>query len=153
MLRRIYIIEFPRTFTEKEMDLELTEKLSRELSGIFNWAMEGYNRLRKNSFRFQEASMMKMAKQKFKSETNSTFAFINTLLVRSENVDERLKLSQVYDDYKAFCASEGYLEPETKEGLKKVLKSSGFKVDRSSKDGNQVHVFGVRLNSNLDLSE
>ena len=100
MLRRIYIIEFPRTFTEKEMDLELTEKLSRELSGIFNWAMEGYNRLRKNSFRFQEASMMKTAKQKFKNETNSAFAYINALLSKSDNMDERLKLSQVYEGYK-----------------------------------------------------
>jgi putative DNA primase/helicase len=153
MLRRIYIIEFPRTFTEKEMDLELTEKLSRELSGIFNWAMEGYNRLRKNSFRFQEASLMKMAKQKFRNETSSAFAFINALLVRSENMEERLKLSQVYECYKAFCATEGYSEPETKEGFKKALKSSGFKVERSSKDSNQVHVFGVRLNPELNLSE
>jgi len=151
MLRRIYIIEFPRTFTEKEMDLELTNKLSRELSGIFNWAMEGYNRLRKNSFRFQEASLMKTAKQKFKSETNSAFAFINALLTKSEKMDDRVKLSQIYEHYLKFCSLEGYPEPETKEGFKKALKSSGFKVDLSSKDGNQVHVFGVRLNAHSDL--
>jgi putative DNA primase/helicase len=152
MLRRIYIIEFPRTFPEKEMDLQLTEKLSRELSGIFNWAMEGYNRLRNNSFTFQEAGMMKTAKQKFKNETSSAFAFISASLTKVETPDERLKLSQVYEIYRTFCATEGYPEPETKEGLKKLLKSSGFKVDRSSKDNNQVHVFGVRLNANLNLS-
>jgi len=152
MLRRIYIIEFPRTFTEKEMDLELTDKLSGELSGIFNWAMEGYNRLRKNSFRFQESSLMKTAKHKFKTETNSAFAFISGGLIKSDLVDDRVKLSQVYDYYLKFCSSEGYPEPETKEGLKKSLKSSGFKVDRSTKDGNQVHVFGIRLNSDLNPS-
>ena len=97
--------------------------------------------------------MMKTAKQKFKNETNSAFAFISAFLIRSENQDERMKLSQVYEAYKGFCATEGYLETETKEEFKKALKGSGFKVERSSKDGNQVHVFGVRLNSNLDLSE
>lgn len=150
MMRRIYIIEFPRTFTEKEMDLQLTEKLSRELSGIFNWAMEGYNRLRNNSFTFQEAGMMKSAKQKFKNETSSAFAYIHAFLLKSENLKDRLKLSQVYEGYKTFCSAEGYPEPETKEGLKKLLKSSGFKIDRSSKDNNQVHVFGVKFNSSLE---
>jgi putative DNA primase/helicase len=153
MLRRIYIIEFPRTFTEKEMDLQLTDKLSRELSGIFNWAMEGYNRLRNNSFRFQEASMMKTAKQKFKNETSSAFAYIHAFLTKSENMDDRLKLSQVYEGYKAFCATEGYLELESKESFKALLKNSGFKVERSTKDNDQVHIFGVRLNSNPGQSE
>ena len=152
MLRRIYIIEFPRTFTEREMDLDLTDKLSRELSGIFNWAMEGYNRLRKNSFRFQEASLMKTAKHKFKTESNSAFAFINGPLLKSDLMDDRVKLSQVYDHYLKFCSLEGYPEPETKEGLKNSLKSSGFKVDRSTKDSNQVHIFGIRLNSDLNPS-
>jgi P4 family phage/plasmid primase-like protien len=153
MLRRIYIIEFPRTFSEKEMDLELTDKLSRELSGIFNWAMDGYNRLRKNSFRFQESGLMKASKQKFKAETNSAFAFINGVLMKSDNLDERVRLSHVYDLYLKFCSSEGYPQPETKEMLRRSLKSSGFKVDRSTKDGNQVYVFGLRLNSLLDPSQ
>ena len=134
------------------MDLELTDKLCGELSGIFNWAMEGYNRLRKNSFRFQEASLMKTAKQKFKTETNSAFAFIEGALVKSDLMEDRVKLSQVFDHYLKFCSLEGYPEPETKEGLKKCLKGSGFKVDRSTKDGNQVHVFGIRLNLDLNPS-
>jgi phage/plasmid-associated DNA primase len=45
MWRRIHVIEFPRKFAEHEMDVELTEKLMGELSGIFNWALEGYKRL------------------------------------------------------------------------------------------------------------
>ena len=39
MWRRIHVIEFPRKFAEHEMDVELTEKLMAELSGIFNWAL------------------------------------------------------------------------------------------------------------------
>jgi len=36
MWRRLYIINFPRRFSEQEMDVHLTEKLQSELSGIFN---------------------------------------------------------------------------------------------------------------------
>ncbi len=96
---------------------------------------------------------MKMAKQKFKTETNSGFAFINGLLIKTENMDERLKLREVYETYKAFCAKENYAEIETKEGLKRLLKSSGFKVEPSTKDNNQVHVFGVKFNYEWNLSE
>jgi len=53
MWRRIYVIEFPHKFREDEKDVELTEKLLTELSGIFNWAMEGYKRLRKQGVHIQ----------------------------------------------------------------------------------------------------
>lgn len=54
MWRRIHVIEFPRKFAEHEMDVELTEKLMGELSGIFNWALEGYKRLDGQKFIFSE---------------------------------------------------------------------------------------------------
>ncbi len=55
MWRRIHVIEFPRKFAEHEMDVELTEKLMAELSGIFNWALEGYKRLDGQKFIFSES--------------------------------------------------------------------------------------------------
>ena len=50
MWRRLYIINFPSRFSEHEMDVHLTEKLKTELSGIFNWALEGFKRLRDRDF-------------------------------------------------------------------------------------------------------
>jgi phage/plasmid-associated DNA primase len=35
----VHVIEFPRKFAEHEMDVELTEKLVAEFSGIFNWSI------------------------------------------------------------------------------------------------------------------
>jgi phage/plasmid-associated DNA primase len=51
MERRMYFIQFPRTFKEDEIDTTLENKFSLELSGIFNWAIDGYNRLRSSDFR------------------------------------------------------------------------------------------------------
>ena len=63
MWRRINVIEFPKTFSEDEMDVELTGKLVAELSGIFNWALEGYKRLRNQKFIFSESKSMQRRKQ------------------------------------------------------------------------------------------
>lgn len=54
MWRRIMVIGFPKIISEDEMDRELEMKLTHELSGIFNWAIEGYKRLKDRGFRFQE---------------------------------------------------------------------------------------------------
>jgi putative DNA primase/helicase len=60
MWRRIYVIEFPHKFSEREADVELTGKLLDELSGIFNWALEGYRRLRDQGFIFSESPPWKV---------------------------------------------------------------------------------------------
>jgi putative DNA primase/helicase len=70
MWRRIYIIEFPKTFNEDEMDVFLIDKLKNELSGIFNWAIEGYKRLRDRNFRFKEGRSMKASKQNYIDHAN-----------------------------------------------------------------------------------
>ena len=46
MWRKIMVIAFPKIISEDEMDRELELKLTQELSGIFNWAIEGYMRLK-----------------------------------------------------------------------------------------------------------
>jgi len=40
--RRLKLIEFTKTFSEEEMDKDLSKKLRNEAEGIFNWCVEGY---------------------------------------------------------------------------------------------------------------
>jgi putative DNA primase/helicase len=75
MWRRLYIINFPHCFSEKEMDVHLTEKLRSELSGIFNWAIEGYKRLKRNNFIFSQGETMQEAKDRYKTESDSVLSF------------------------------------------------------------------------------
>jgi P4 family phage/plasmid primase-like protien len=41
-LRRVRLLRFPRNFSENAPDLFLRSKLTKELSGILNWALAGY---------------------------------------------------------------------------------------------------------------
>jgi putative DNA primase/helicase len=67
MWRRISVINFQRKFEESEKDRKLTEKLKQELSGLFNWAIEGYERLNTRDFNFTESESMRNSKKQYKA--------------------------------------------------------------------------------------
>ena len=145
MWRRIYIIPFPRTFTEAEMDRNLEDKLTLELSGIFNWALEGYNRLKKNGFSLKDVPSLNFAKQEYRNNVDTVRAFVAEKLIKSSDPADRMKFSDAYKQYISFCETEGRKDIEDKKSFKKILKELGFKIGNSSKDGNQVYIFTVRL--------
>ena len=89
MWRRIMVIDFPKIITEEEMDRELEMKLAQELSGIFNWAIEGYRRLKERSFRFLEPQSVSFSKKSYREETDSVRAFVNTFLVKSNDDNDQ----------------------------------------------------------------
>jgi hypothetical protein len=57
--RRIWLIEFLRSFSEEEMDRDLESKLVKELSGIFHRAIDSPNSSRspKPFFRIETSSI------------------------------------------------------------------------------------------------
>jgi putative DNA primase/helicase len=142
--RRIYILEFLREFSETEMDVHLTDKLKIELSGIFNWALDGYKRLRKNNFIFSKGISMQKSKQQYKNQSNSVFAFISHYLEKTDE-DSRVMLKNTYELYESFCNSEGERDVLTKPEFQGILRSSGYKIENSSKHSNAVCIFDVKI--------
>ncbi len=140
--RRIYPIEFNRLFAEKDADKQMTNKLKLELSGIFNWALDGYRSLRGQDYIFIESASINRAKANYKNQSHSVYNFIaSSINTASEN--DILLLKDVYDKYKKFCDSEGEKIVLTKPEFKKVLIQSGYSVNNSTKHGNNVCVFGA----------
>jgi len=137
------VIDFPKKITEEEMDRELEMKLAKELSGIFNWAIEGYRRLKERSFRFPEPKSLSISKQSYRDETDTVRAFVKGVLQKTNDHDARLKFGEVYEMYHSFCQNEGKGDIEKKNDFKKKLAGLGFRIANSKKDGNQVCVFGV----------
>jgi putative DNA primase/helicase len=149
MWRRIYILPFNRKFEEHEMDVDLTDKLKAELSGIFNWAIEGYKRLRERNFVFSVGNTMKQSKQNYRNQSNSVLDFAARRLMRSSNGD-RLIFKDAYEVYRAFCQAEGYKKPQMKKEFKNILESIGYKIENSNKDANKVCIFGVTFHNGGD---
>ena len=149
MWRRLYLINFPREFSEQEMDVHLTEKLKKELSGIFNWALKGYSRLSSKNYVFTSGKSMSQSKTQYRKQSDSVEAFASDFLNPRNNSDS-VKFKDVYDRYQGYCNSEGFRKFVSRQEFKKRLQLKGYKIIRSSKHANQVRIFGVNFDQTVE---
>ncbi len=103
-LRRICFIDFPVKFEGEKADLELESKLKTELSGIFNWAYEGYLRLREQKH-FTETPEQAQMMEEFIQLMNPVAAFIKECLMEQTGRMERMAL---YVKYSSWCKEAGH---------------------------------------------
>ena len=125
------------------MDRKLTEKLKQELSGLFNWALEGYERLKTRDFSFNESESMRNSKKQYKAQSNSVFDFIEMCLQGSDP-DDSISFKDAYESYQAFCVSEGHRKPYPKKEFREILEGEGYAVKNCTRHANQVRVFGLK---------
>ena len=142
MWRRIYVINFPRKFAENEMDVRLADKLMGELSGIFNWAIEGYKRLRSQEFIFSESKSMIKSKNKYRLNNDSALDFLETW-IEIGHEGRSVPFKDVYANYQQFCMTEGHKSPHSKREFRSALEKAGLRVENSSRHNNQVRLFDV----------
>jgi putative DNA primase/helicase len=141
MWRRIQVIEFPRKFSDIEMDVELTSKLMNELSGIFNWALEGYRRLRDQGFIFSESPSMKKSKREYQQKNSSVIDYAESHFAEFFDHDESVPFKDVYNRYQDFCSDEGIKRAFSKKDFRSALVSEGYQIENSTKHANQLRIF------------
>jgi len=141
MWRRIHVIEFPRKFTENEMDVELTSTLMDELSGIFNWALEGYRRLRDQGFIFSKSPSMQKSKRLYKQKNSSVIDFTESYLVTILADNQSFPFKDVYEQYRNFCLRDGISRISSKRDFRTTIESEGYPIENSSKHANQLRIF------------
>lgn len=148
MWRRIWVLEFNRRFTEEDMDRQLEVKLLGELSGIFNWALDGYRTLKAKKFALSEPSSMKMSKKQYRDDitSDSITSFEKKCMQKSDNTKDIIIFSDMYDIYVKYCMHKEQPEIQTKNDFKKKLKDIGYIIKSSTRHGNKVCVFNVKLN-------
>lgn len=104
-LRRICFIDFPCKFEGEKADVELESKLCTELSGIFNWAYEGYKRLRKQK-KFTETPEQKKMIEEFVQIMNPVAAFIREFF--STTYMDSIERGVLYKNYVSWCKEAGH---------------------------------------------
>jgi len=101
--RRWIIFKFENEFDESKADPYLLEKLTtrEELSGIFNWALEGLKRLQKNKcFTNADRNIQNIMKEYF-SNSDSVYSF--AILRLEEKPDAVISKEDLYNEYIKFC--------------------------------------------------
>ncbi|MBR1604350.1 MAG: toprim domain-containing protein [Synergistaceae bacterium] len=103
-LRRICFIDFPCKFEGAKADRQLEKKLKTELPGIFNWAYEGYKRLKQQG-RFTETPEQVDMLDDFRKSINPLAAFIEEELAGQE---DSLTRKQLYNKYVEWAKEAGH---------------------------------------------
>jgi P4 family phage/plasmid primase-like protien len=97
---RMSFVEWPKHFTREEQDRELDEKLTAELSGILNWAIDGCLDWQKEGLK--EPDEVRYSTELYRVEEDPIADFVRDVLV--ENGDEKTlkELYAAYDTWRTF---------------------------------------------------
>lgn len=151
-LRRIEIINFPNEFEGKDKDPKLKEKLLKEKAGIFNWALEGLQRLKKQGD-FTTSKSMQRAKDDYSQANDTIRAYISDKIEITEDPDDFVATSELYRDYKSYCL-ENNLTAQSRKVFSRRLKQE-IDTDKTRKmvegkylrgfTGIQAEIFNISL--------
>lgn len=129
-LRRVQFVKFVRKFTGDKADLTLTDKLMKELPGIFNWVYQGFLRLI-NQKRFTVISEEQALMAEYIQITNPIIAFIEESLKEKDGEYSR---AEIYRFYVEWCNEAGH-EPQSRTRFMRGFRSSIVETENIKEQG------------------
>lgn len=99
IFERICIIPCEYTIPVENRDGKLLEKLTKELDGIFLWAMEGLKRLRNNDFKFSECEASNQCIKEYRENIDTFYRFINANYEITFDRSDKVKKTDLEDEY------------------------------------------------------
>lgn len=142
--RRVKIIPFNRQFTKSEAIPNLRTELEDELSGIFNWCMDGLESLKEQGF-IESRQVNELVKEERKS-SNPVQEFISdTCLADKAHTEMATPLWKAYKDW---CFENGY-KSKNRNNFKKEVENLRFFYRRTTKG---TEVSGLQLKSTSPFS-
>jgi putative DNA primase/helicase len=128
--RRFLIIPFDVTIPEHEQDKNLHAKIiENELSGVFNWVLQGLNRLLEQK-RFSNCEAAQRAVEQYKIESDSVQMFLseNEYSVSATN---EMPLKDLFSEYRNYCTESGFKACSLRT-LADRLRNSGYQTERKN---------------------
>jgi phage/plasmid-associated DNA primase len=107
---REILIMFENSFADRK-DVQLTDKLKAELSGIANWAIAGLQRLRANKGEFTIGAKGQKALDDLKAEQSVALRFSNACCDVTRDSDDIVPLSLAYRAYELWAQEVEGLKP------------------------------------------
>lgn len=105
--RRFLIIGFDVTIAEEKQDKQLPNKIiKKELSGVFNWILQGLDRVLEQK-NFSKCEAVDNARSDYEKQSDSVQLFITEMEYKTSTTDYIL-ISELYPKYKTFCNEDGY---------------------------------------------
>ncbi len=141
--RRFDILRFDRIFGPEEQKPEMLQDLKKEIQGIFNWGLEGLERLRGQEWQMTRSRFMESCHDEFRRATNPLQIFLEEecIVEKESSVDSTL----LREAYKKYCEEHGY-KVLSDNNLGQELKRLGIERKRKREESIRVYRYeGLRL--------
>lgn len=127
--RRLLLTPFNQTIEEWEQDPELAKKIiATELSGVFNWVLDGLRRLQEQK-KFTESAEIKALMDIYRRESDNVAIFIDEEGY-TKSADEFISLKDLYNRYRIFCQENGYYPCVSSRDMSNRFSKAGFFIKR-----------------------
>lgn len=128
--RRIFPFPFIRSFTDKEKDKDLPEKLEKELPMILGWTIKGFQKYQKlGGIDMPECLKPEYKDYKVKMDVITQFIEKNCTIIKNYNT----KVSTLFKNYKEWAKDEcEYIMKASK--VEEEMKKKGFDVFTSNEE-------------------
>lgn len=139
MSDRVEVILFDKHFNLDERDHDLKETLvtESEKSGILNWLIEGYQRVRAAKY-LPMPKAVQLANQQYQAENDKVMEFVSEEM--EQNSNSMVTLKEFYHRFSEWCLEAGY-KALNRKNVKKHLSEKGLvRVDH-----NQDKVIGYKF--------
>jgi putative DNA primase/helicase len=131
--RRFLIFPFSVEIPEAEQDTELSKKIIKnELSGVFNWILEGLKRILANK-KFSPCKLVEEQLSEYKKESDTVAMFIDDENYSTDTTDT-ITLKKLYSDYRKYCYDCGNQYPCQNKTFAKRLRKLRYKVEKCGGD-------------------
>lgn len=148
--RRMQFVDFPCQYVEnpdpddprqKPRDIYLTQKLSAELPGIFNWAYAGYKLLRTVGY-FTDAPEQTEFIRQFETTSNPVLVFCE-----DHDFVGNVSRDEIYSEYKYWCENTGHKSLSREKFIPKFRDALGDRIvdeKRTTINGTRTRVFVIQ---------
>jgi putative DNA primase/helicase len=129
--RRCLIVPFDITIPEEKRDKNLAKRIvDNELSGVFNWVLDGLKRLMEsenNSFTKSEAIVRQL--EEYRTTSDSVKMFVEDENYQPSNISE-IRWRDFYSDYTQYCKENNY-RPVNSHNFSRRLLSTGITTSKN----------------------
>ena len=121
----------------------MLEELKEEVSGIFNWALEGLERLSQQKWIMTKSAYMEDCHNEFRRATNPLQLFIEEECV--VDADATVDANELRRSYKQYCEDKGY-KVLSDSKLGQELKRHGMNKNRVRTEEGRIIIYeGIQL--------
>ena len=147
LYNRLLIVPCENHIDDQDKITNFVDKMKQERQAIFNWALEGYYRLRDNNYCFTESESVKAAAEDYRQAKDNVYRFISSYYTITRDYNDTISVKDFQDGYHNWAS----LDPSIKEVERKNLipRLEALGISRSmgnAKDRHHINVLrGLKL--------